>query len=88
MPEQCSYRLGMDLKLILHTTITISGKRSLVIDQSFKRLFLMRWKFHNVSFTPLYKGVKTCRLDNAESKTHTTIQKRQNSEIVLHQKFT
>ena len=38
MSEQCSFILGMDLKLILHRTITISGKRSLVIDQSFKQL--------------------------------------------------
>jgi len=28
----------MDLKLILHRTTTILGKRSLVIDQGFKRL--------------------------------------------------
>jgi len=36
--QRCSFTMGMDLKLILHRTITISGKRSLVIDQSFKRL--------------------------------------------------
>ena len=39
--HQCSSRLWMDLKLILHRTITKSGKRSLVIWSSFKRLFLM-----------------------------------------------
>jgi uncharacterized protein YktA (UPF0223 family) len=55
--QRCSFTMGMDLKLILHRTTTISAKRSLVIDQSFKRLFLMCWQFH-VSFTPLYKGVK------------------------------
>jgi len=52
----------MDLKLILHRTITISGKRSLVIDQSFKRLFFDVLEIHNVSLTPLYKGVKTLRI--------------------------
>jgi len=57
--HQCSFRLGMDLKLILHKTITKSGIRSLVVWSSFKRLFLMCWQFNNVSFTPLYKGVKT-----------------------------
>jgi len=43
--HQCSSRLGMDLKLILHRTITISGKRSLMIWSSFKRHFLMCWQF-------------------------------------------
>jgi hypothetical protein len=57
--QRYSFKMGMDLKWILHRTTTISGKRSLVIDQSFKRLFLMCWQFHNVSFTYLYKGVKT-----------------------------
>jgi len=37
--HQCSSRLGMDLKLIIHRTITKSGIRSLVIWSSFKRLF-------------------------------------------------
>jgi len=55
--QQCSYRLGMDLNLILPT-----GKRSLVIDQSFKRLFFDVLAIHNVSLTPLYKGVKTLRI--------------------------
>jgi len=44
-PHQCSSKRGMDLKLILHRTITISGKRSLVIWSSFKWLFLMCWQF-------------------------------------------
>jgi len=52
----------MDLKLILYRTITISGKRSLVIDQSFKRLFFDVLAVHNVSLTPLYKEVKTLRI--------------------------
>jgi len=55
----CSSRIGMDLKFLLHRTITKSGNISLVIWSSFKRLFLMCWQFNNVSFTPLYKGVKT-----------------------------
>jgi len=38
--HQCSSRLGMDLKLILHRTITKSGIRSFVIWSSSKRLFL------------------------------------------------
>jgi len=36
--------LRMDLKLFLHRTIIKSGKRSLVIWSSFKRLFLMYWQ--------------------------------------------
>jgi len=43
--QRCSSRFGMDLKLILHMTITKSDKRSLVIWSSFKRLYLMCWKF-------------------------------------------
>jgi len=43
--QRCSSRLGMDLKLILHRTITKLGKRSLVIWSSFKRLYLMCWQF-------------------------------------------
>jgi len=73
--QQCFYRLGMDLKLILHRTITISGKRSLVIDQSFKRLFFYVLAIHNVSLTPLYKVVKTLRI----VRDKTTFWKRQNS---------
>jgi len=34
----------------------------LVIDQSFKRLFLDVLAIHNVHLTPLYKGVKTWRI--------------------------
>jgi len=43
--HQCSSRLGMGLKLILLRTITKSGKRSLMIWSSFKRLFLVCWQF-------------------------------------------
>ena len=57
--HQCSSRLGMDLKLILHWTITILGKRSLVIWSSFKRLFLMCWQF-TTSLLHLY--IKEYRL--------------------------
>ena len=62
MPTPVSLQTWMDLKLILHRIITISGKRSLVIWSSFKQLFLMCCQFNNVSFTPLYKGVKTKRM--------------------------
>jgi len=58
--QLCSSRLGMDLKLILHRTITKSGNISLVIWSSFKRLFFDVLAINNVSFIPLYKGVKTC----------------------------
>jgi len=51
--QQCSSRLGMDLKLILHRTITKSGNRSLVIWSSFKRLFLMCWHY-TTSLSHLY----------------------------------
>jgi len=68
--QRCSSRLGMDLKLILHRTITKSGNRSLVIWSSFKWLFFDVLAINNVFFTPLYKGVKTCSLTY---KTHTTI---------------
>jgi len=61
----------MDLKLILHRTITISGKRSVVIDQSFKRLFLMCWQF-TTSISHLY--IKEWRL--REWQDSTTIWKR------------
>jgi hypothetical protein len=30
-----------------------------VKDQASTTTLLMCWQFHNVSFTPLYKGVKT-----------------------------
>jgi len=33
-----------------------------MIDQSFKRLFFDALAIHNVSFTPLNKGVKTRRI--------------------------
>jgi hypothetical protein len=59
--QRCSFTIGMDLKLMLYKTITISGKRLLVIDQSFKRLYFDVLGIDNVSFTPLYKGVKTYR---------------------------
>jgi len=65
--QRCSSRLGMDLKLILYRTITKSGIRSLVIWSSFKRLYFDVLTISNVSFTPLYKGVKTCCLDTQDS---------------------
>ena len=66
--QRCSSRLGMDLKLILHRTITKSGNKSLVIWSSFYNdSFLMCWHVSNVSFTPLYKGVKTCCLETQDS---------------------
>jgi len=58
----CSSILGMDLKLLLHRTKTKSGNRSLVIWSSFKRLFFDLLAIYNVSFTPLYKGVKARRI--------------------------
>ena len=60
--QQCSSILGMGLKLILHRTITKSGNRSLVIWSSFKRLFFDVLAINNVSFTPLYKGMKNWRI--------------------------
>jgi len=62
-PTQCSFKLGMHLKLILHMTITISGKRSLVILIKLQTTLFNVLTISNVSFTPLYKGVKTCWLD-------------------------
>jgi len=50
---------GMDLKLFLHRKITQSSNRSLVIWSSFKQLFFDVLAINNVSFTPLYKEVKT-----------------------------
>jgi len=61
--QQCSYRLGMHLKLIIHRTITISGKRSLVILIKLQTTLFNVLAISNVSFTALYKGVKTCWLD-------------------------
>jgi len=61
--QWCSSRLGMDLKLILHRTITKSGNKSLVIWSSFKRLYFDVLAISNIYFTSLYKGVKTCCLD-------------------------
>jgi len=82
--HQCSSRLWMDLKLILLRTITKSGKRSLVIWSSFKRLFLMCWQFTSL----LHLYIKEWRLREWQD-SYTTIYKCQNSaEIVLHQKFT
>jgi len=59
--QQCSLPIGMNLKLILHRTITISGKRSLVIDQSFKRLYFDVLEIHNVSLarTQQFTNAKT-----------------------------
>ena len=57
--HRCSSILGMDLKLLLHRTTTKSRKRSLVIWSKFKRLFFDVLAIYNVSFTTLYKGVKT-----------------------------
>jgi len=70
--QQCSSRLGMDLKLLLHRTITKSGKRPLVIWSSFKRLFLMCWQ----STTSLsHRYIKEWRLAVWILTTHTTIYK-------------
>jgi len=70
--HQCSSRLGINLKLILHMTITISGKKSLVILIKLQTTLFDVLAISNVSFTSLYKGVKTCCLD---MQTHTTIYK-------------
>jgi len=51
---------GMHLKLIIHRTITISNNESLVIDQSFKRLFLDVLAIHNVH---LHLYIKEWRLE-------------------------
>jgi len=58
--HQCPFRLGMNLTLILHRTITILGKRSLVILIKLQTTLFDVLAISNVSFTPLYKGVKTC----------------------------
>ena len=53
----------MHLKLILHRTITISGKRSLVILIKLQTTLFNVLAISNVSFASLYKGLKTCQLD-------------------------
>jgi len=73
--HQCSSRLGMDLKLLLHRTITKSGIRSLVIWSSFKQHFFDVLAISNVSFTPLYKGVKTYCLDTQDSYNNLQVPK-------------
>jgi len=81
--QRCSSILGMDLKSLLHRTITKSGNKSLVIWSSFKRLFLMCWK-STTSLSHLY--IKEWRPAVWTLKIHTTIYKCQNSaEIVSHQ---
>ena len=79
--QQCSYKFGMDLKLIIHRTITISGKRSLVIDQGFKRLLF--WCADNSQchfHTAIYRSED---LENGQQQ----FAKCQNSvEIDMHQK--
>jgi len=77
-----SFIHGMELKLFLHRTITKSSNRSFVIWSSFKQLFLICWQINNVSFTPLYKGVKTWRFPRDLQQFY----KGKNSvEIVPHQ---
>jgi len=66
--HRCSSILGTDLKLYLHRTTTKSGNRSLVIWSSFKRLFFDVLSIYNVSFTPLYKGLKTRRIARLEQQ--------------------
>jgi len=74
--QRCFSRLGMDLKLILHRTITKSGNRSLVIWSSFYNdSILICWHVSNVSFTPLYKGVKTCFLETQDSYNNLQVPK-------------
>jgi hypothetical protein len=83
--QRCSFTIEMDLKLILHRTTTISGKRSLVIDQCVKRLLLMCWQF-TTSLSHLF--IKEWKLRDWY-KDSTTIYKCQNSaEIVMHSKLT
>jgi len=59
---------GMDFKLFPPRTLTKSRNRSLVIWSSFNNDSLMRWQPLNVSFTPLYKGVKTWRLYETQQR--------------------
>ena len=73
--HQCSSRLGMDLKLLHHRTITKSGIRSLVIWSSLIDFFWCAGKFNNVSFTPLYKAVKTWCLDTQECHNNLQVSK-------------
>jgi len=40
----------------------------LVIDQSFEQLFLDVLAIHNVHLTPLYKGVKTRRMNKTQQQ--------------------
>jgi len=68
--QRCSSRLGMDLKLILHRTITKSSIRSLVIWSSFKQLYLMCWQFPTY-LSHLY--IKEWRPAVWILKTHKTI---------------
>ena len=72
---------GINLKLIPHRTITKSSNRSLVIWSSLKRLFFDVLAINNVSFTSLYKGVKTWRFSR-DSKIYKS---QTSAEIVPHQ---
>jgi len=47
--RQCSFSIGMDLKLCLHRTIIKSGKRSMVKNQSFSKDKLMYRLVFNIS---------------------------------------
>ena len=48
--QKCSFIQGMDLKLILYRTITISGKESLVIIKKIKTsLFVLLSRFQRIS---------------------------------------
>ena len=58
--QRCSSRLGMDLKLILHRTITKSGIKIIGDLIKFQTTLFDVLVICNISFTPLYKGVKTC----------------------------
>jgi len=52
--HQCPFILGMDFKLILHRTITISGKRSLVIfDQASNKSFWCADNFQRIFHTSI-----------------------------------
>jgi len=75
VPAPVSSRLGMDLKLLLHGTITKSGIRSSVIWSSFERLFFDVLAISNVSFKPLYKGVKTSCLETQDSYNNLQVPK-------------
>jgi len=75
MPAPVFLQTWNGLKLILHMTITISGKISLVIWSSFKRIFFYALAISNVSFTPLYKGVKTCCLYMQDTNNYLQVPK-------------